>query len=105
MYIKKVVPILVDLYTLCTAQKQNKSRTKFCNPLPEMIGEMFSNRTQNNTDIPSIKHLVLGALLAYVGSIDPQTVCTQLLSLDCNNYTPLENDESICGTDGVHYDN
>nr|XP_022326923.1 ovomucoid-like [Crassostrea virginica] len=52
-----------------------------------------------------ISVVFFGALLAYVGSIDPQTVCTQLLSLDCNNYTPLENDESICGTDGVHYDN
>ncbi|XP_052674371.1 ovomucoid-like [Crassostrea angulata] len=49
--------------------------------------------------------IFFGVLLVSTDSVDPQAICTQLLSLDCTNYTPIENDESVCGTDGVHYDN
>ncbi|XP_048778785.2 uncharacterized protein LOC125682333 [Ostrea edulis] len=47
----------------------------------------------------------LGLLSTSTGSIDPQEICNQLFALDCNNYTPIETDESVCGTDNVHYDN
>ncbi|XP_062577946.1 four-domain proteases inhibitor-like [Saccostrea cucullata] len=48
---------------------------------------------------------LLGLILTSTGCIDPQAICNQLLGIDCNNYTPLENDESVCGTNGVHYEN